>query len=84
MPENAAASHAMQGVQMAQQAVDVAQLSYDASIAKQAKMAAAMAAVSQKLKGLEQAGELLVSHSSSMQLSRLMVQTCNDDLIGKR
>ncbi|KAL8907064.1 MAG: hypothetical protein Q9171_006011 [Xanthocarpia ochracea] len=57
--QNVAASNAMQGVQMAQQAVDVAQANYDESVAKQAKMAAAMAAVGKKLIGLQQAGKLL-------------------------
>jgi hypothetical protein len=59
--ENASLSNAMQGVQMAQQAVDVAQDKYDESIAKQAKMAAAMSAVDKKLKKLQETGQTLVS-----------------------
>ncbi|KAL8894657.1 MAG: hypothetical protein Q9192_004147 [Flavoplaca navasiana] len=49
----------MQGIQMAQQAVDVAQENYDQSVAKQAEMAAAMKEVEKKLEKLKEAGALL-------------------------
>ncbi|KAL9015698.1 MAG: hypothetical protein Q9180_008848, partial [Flavoplaca navasiana] len=57
--QTAASNHAMQGVQMAQQAVDVAQENYDQSVAKQAKTAAAMKEVEKKLEKLKEAGALL-------------------------
>lgn len=50
---------AMQGVQMAQASVDAAQTSYDNAIAKQAKMATAMAEVEARLKRLKDAGQTL-------------------------
>ncbi|KAF2853718.1 hypothetical protein T440DRAFT_287057 [Plenodomus tracheiphilus IPT5] len=50
---------AIQGVQMAQASVDAAQTSYDNAIAKQAKMATAMAEVEARLKKLKEAGQTL-------------------------
>ncbi|MCJ1447732.1 MAG: hypothetical protein MMC23_008243 [Stictis urceolatum] len=49
----------MQGVQIAQRAVDVAQASYDAAMSKQAQIAAAMAEVERKLKRLQESGKTL-------------------------
>ena len=45
---------------MAQNAVDVAQASFDAAISKQAETAAAMAAVQGRLKTLQDKGQTLV------------------------
>jgi len=50
---------AAQGVQIAQQAADNAQANFDAAIAKQAKTAAAMAEIEQKLKRLQEEGQTL-------------------------
>ena len=50
----------MQGVQLAQNAVDVAQASFDNAINKQAETAAAMAAVQGRLKTLQDKGQTLV------------------------
>ncbi|KAH7239987.1 uncharacterized protein BKA55DRAFT_519951 [Fusarium redolens] len=50
---------AMQGVQVAQNAVDAAQANYDSAIKKQEEAAAAMLAVEQKLKTLNDKAKLL-------------------------
>ncbi|KAK3319434.1 hypothetical protein B0H66DRAFT_624251 [Apodospora peruviana] len=57
--QNAQLNTAMQGVQMAQSAVDAKQDAYDAAIAKQAKTAAAMAEIQEKLKRLQEQGKTL-------------------------
>lgn len=46
---------------MTQNVVDVAQASFDAAIKKQAETAAAMAAVGNRLKALQDKGRILVS-----------------------
>lgn len=51
----------MQGVQIAQNAVDAAQTNYDNAMKKQEEAAAAMLAVEQKLKTLNDRSKLLVS-----------------------
>jgi hypothetical protein len=63
--ETAQLNGAMQGVQIAQNAVDAAQANYDSAIKKQEEAAAAMLAVEQKLKTLNDKAKLLVSTQNS-------------------
>ncbi|KAI0206632.1 hypothetical protein F4808DRAFT_466642 [Astrocystis sublimbata] len=57
--QTAQVNSAMQGVTIAQGAVDGAQANFDAAVAKQAKTAAAMAEIEAKLKRLQATGETL-------------------------
>jgi hypothetical protein len=57
--ETAQVSAAVQALQMAQQAVDSAQATYDAAINRQAKVASAMSRIEQRLKGLQEEGQAL-------------------------
>lgn len=54
----------MQGVQIAQNAVDLAQSSYEAAVKKQAETAKAMAEVETRLKSLQEKGKTLVRTAS--------------------
>ena len=55
----------MQGVQIAQNAADLAQSSYTAAVQKQAQTAKAMAEVEMRLKSLQEKGKTLVSPRTS-------------------
>ena len=63
--ETAQLNGAMQGVQIAQNAVDAAQANYDSAIKKQEEAAAAMLAVELKLKTLNDKAKLLVGTQNS-------------------